>query len=84
MCGATAKIFNKYYNTYSNWSCDQIFINGLKSDNINNAPFLFKLAMLNDVKKWSNLFYSVKTSKLFICLYLVVVEKMLVDHPWIV
>ena len=57
-----------------------IFTNGLKSDNINNAPFLFKLAMLNDVRKGSSLFYLVKTLKLFVYLYLVVTEKMSLDR----
>ena len=80
MCGTTAEIFNKYYNIYSNWSCDQIFTDGLKNDNINNAQFLFKLAMLNDVRKGSSLFYSVKTLKLFVYLYLVVAEKMSLNH----
>ena len=57
-------------------------MDGLKSDNTNNGPFLFQLAMLNDVRKGSNLFYSVKILKLFIYLYLVVVEKMSLDRSW--
>ena len=53
-------------------------MDGLKSDNINNFSFLFKLAMLNDVRKGSILF----SSKLFVSLYLVIVRKLSVDRSW--
>ena len=80
MCETATEIFNKHYNIYSNWSYDQIFTDGLKNDNINNTSFLFKLAMLNDVRKGSSLFNSVKILKVFIYLYLVVIKKMSVDR----